>query len=1342
MNPYRRRVRVAMAAGVLLMAIAAPAPASAAGTRASSAAAPASGATAIPSSTSVPGSGPVSATGSSSGKRITLITGDVVTYDAHAGKGAAVRVTAARRADGRPVGFFQRRQGDALYVMPSDALGLINTGRLDRSLFDVAYLARSGYTDDASPRIPMIAQYGATVRDAKTLSRQADALPANTSSRPLASIHGAAFGVAKSAVRTFWDTVAPAAGDAQPKTLAGGLSKIWLDRKVTVTLDKSVPQIGAPEAWQKGLDGKGVKVAVVDTGIDPHHADFAGRIGATANFSTESSVQDGHGHGTHVASIIAGSGAASGGRYKGVAPAATLMVAKVLNNLGSGDDSRVIEGMQWAAAQGAKVINLSLGSSPTDGTDPASQAVDALTQQYGALFVIAAGNSGPGAGTVDSPGAADAALTVAAVDKQDKLADFSSRGPRAGDLALKPDIAAPGVDIVAARAAGTNFGTVVDANYTTLSGTSMATPHVAGAAAILAQQHPDRSPAWLKSVLTGTARDDGYGAYEQGAGRVDVAQAVTGQVHADGDLDFGLLSYPQSGPVTKTITYANDGDQPVTLTLALTLTAHAGGTAGKGMLSADHDTVTVPAGGTAAVKVTLDPAKGPATRYEGAVRATATGVRVTTAIGAYVEARKVKLGGHVIPPDGATDLTYSGWAFMRVDDRDDLDYGMTAGSGQDAAADVYPGTFTVTTYVTWRDADHQLNSALVTAPEVDADHDTTVTLDLRKARKVTVRTPKPTEEYEGQFGLRRVPATGKGYLTLTGDMPYGSMNMWMLPSRKVTQGGYLAFSQHLLGAPLVTMRGRGRGAPALHPEYQPTWKSLSGSVPMLNGHLRLPVVYGGHGSAADLAGVNVRGRLVLLSLDDICTTTCTADALDRVKNAAQGGAAGVLGFGATARSFFDPTRAWPLYPIPTMSLTAGEGRALLAVVRAGGTDLDVTGVPNTPYVYSLKFYENGAVPDRLHYSVNEGNLVTTDDRFHLDRPGRVHETWYAPYRGEPGIPSDVDFSAPAPGSRTEYVGPVSPDVLWQRDVAFTYDDPGGDYFHRDGRDYTGVDVYTRPGHRTAQWGAQPIVPGDDPPTAARTALFPSSRQCFPCRSGDLLTTALPVVSASSAPTGGSAFAWSANGVSQYGGKDEEHLYRADGTEIPLVEQKAILGIFAFPVPTFTLPEGEARYRLTDNYHTPNPMQRYATDVDTAWTFGSARPQKGMTSFQDGLCVSWLVAQAIKPCEPIRTLNLRYGLGLDLDNRLSPGTRRITISGYNGALGDSTARLTRLKLWVTFDDGAHWQQLTTRASGSGFTAAIANPAAAAGQDAVGLRVQAADTEGNTIDQTVHRAYGLK
>src|SRR5262249_39405559 len=150
---------------------------------------------------------------------------------------------------------------------------------------------------------------------------------------------------------------------------------------------------------------------------------------------------------------------------------------------------------------------MSLGTPwPTDGTDPMSRAVNRLTRESGALFVVAAGNSGPGEQTIGSPGAANLALTVGAVDKQDQPAWFSSRGPRFGDGAIKPEITAPGVDIVAARAAGTSLGNLLDEYYTSLDGTSMATPHVAGAAAILVEQHPRWSAARLKARLVSTSK--------------------------------------------------------------------------------------------------------------------------------------------------------------------------------------------------------------------------------------------------------------------------------------------------------------------------------------------------------------------------------------------------------------------------------------------------------------------------------------------------------------------------------------------------------------------------------------------------------------------------------------------------------------------------------------------------------------------------------------------------------------------------------------------------------------------------------------------------------------------
>jgi subtilisin family serine protease len=181
---------------------------------------------------------------------------------------------------------------------------------------------------------------------------------------------------------------------------------VWPDLPVYALLNDSVPVIRAPEVWSLGYAGRGVTIAIIDTGIDSEHPDLVGRVIDQKDFTGEG-PGDGNGHGTHVASIAAGSGAASQGRYRGVAPEASLLAVRVLGSNGSGRQSNVMAGIEWAIERGAKIINLSLGGPPEpgDGTDALSAQVDAAVRA-GVVCVVAAGNSGPSARTVGSPGSA------------------------------------------------------------------------------------------------------------------------------------------------------------------------------------------------------------------------------------------------------------------------------------------------------------------------------------------------------------------------------------------------------------------------------------------------------------------------------------------------------------------------------------------------------------------------------------------------------------------------------------------------------------------------------------------------------------------------------------------------------------------------------------------------------------------------------------------------------------------------------------------------------------------------------------------------------------------------
>ena len=357
------------------------------------------------------------------------------------------------------------------------------------------------------------------------------------------------------------------------------VEKVYDDFKVTVALFDSIPLIKANSLWSK-YDGTGVKVAVLDTGVDSNHPDLKGKVADKVSFAKDESPEDGNGHGTHVAGIIAGSGASSGGRYKGVAPGVSLMNIKVLNNEGYGPASSIMEGIEYAVDNGADIISMSLGGSiwPPDGNDPLSMTANAAVDA-GVIVTVAAGNSGVPF-QINTPAVARKVISVGASTKDDQIAQYSSQGPT-WDHRIKPEVVAPGgaspitfdpagLGIVSIKAAGSlldkmNPNNGVDKYYIALSGTSMATPHVSGVAALLLQAYPKLTPEQIKQRLMNTGVDLGSDPINQGAGRIDSVSALDNTI----SVNPVSLSY-RMNPGTntkKTIKITNNGKNKITLSL-------------------------------------------------------------------------------------------------------------------------------------------------------------------------------------------------------------------------------------------------------------------------------------------------------------------------------------------------------------------------------------------------------------------------------------------------------------------------------------------------------------------------------------------------------------------------------------------------------------------------------------------------------------------------------------------------------------------------------------------------------------------------------------------------------
>ncbi|MEU8678474.1 S8 family serine peptidase [Streptomyces sp. NPDC048560] len=1228
---------------------------------------------------------------------LTLITGDTVALTTGTDGRQSVNILSGAGTS-KTFETTSGRNGD-LYVYPDDTTAAIASGTVDRELFNISRMIRDGYGDAKTDEVPAIVDFKGTPA-AAALKQKAEDLPGSDTQRVLPKLGLSAVQVDKDGAKGFWRAVRPTtsltrSGDSSVVPGTAGVAKVWYDGRAKVLLDKSVPQIGAPEAWAKGYDGKGVKVAVLDTGADLNNADIKSDIVASQSFINGQTVQDGHGHGTHVAATVGGSGANAGGAYKGVAPGADLLIGKVLSNTGQGPTSSILAGMEWAVAQGADVVSMSLGGADTPGEDVMTEAVNSLSASSNALFVIAAGNDGPDDSTLGTPGAADAALTVGAVDKSDALADFSSRGPRLGDMAMKPEITAPGVAIVAARAAGTTMGTPVDANYTSANGTSMATPHVAGAAAILKQHHPDWTGQRIKEALTAHARSAaGQTVYQQGYGRVDIPAALDPSLELSGTADFRVIPW-QKGTYekrTRTLTLRNNATSDTVVTLAATVKDASGAEVPAGTLALTgaglaDGRVTVPAGSTAEVTVTLDPNGLKTSRYSGSITATAASSEsVHAALGFVTAVEQHEVTLKVTDRFGKTPTALR-FTLHGVDN--------TVWESQTLYAN---GTATLSVPLGKYSIEGSVYSAaptggaisyaadLFSVPNIEvSDRDQTLTVDGTTATDLSVNIKgekRPLENGQVTTFIVRDPGTAGGYPNFSGIgnlLNLTDLRQGAIPSAAATTGALRLETGLARREPLVQLEVTAPGRAAI-PLKSPV------NAKRFEGTKRAELVDLGAGTEQDFAGADVKGKTVLVSVADVtkadgqATMAATAGAVAMIVAPANPGPSGS---GVPAGQ-----------SIPVAHATYDNAATLKALLAEDKVRIALKGVLESGYTYNPHFTDD-RIPADLAKSVDVKDFAKVTNTFHSDgarRLGAENMNVWGPLQvstgsvGQPlnqGTTRDDYFLA---GTGVSYQSVAAADFqssAWRMsELRTTFSTPGKSY--------------------TRSWFAGPV----------RLSQYEFGPCAF-CRSD--IWQKLPGNSgADNDPThtlSGLAATWS--------------FYR-DGQPITgfgeLAQEKA-----------------DYRYVLDQKPATDVPGVTLGRQIRTEWNFSQAAPTTMAIKGCDTLFIP-----TPKLCESMPVVLLDYDLPLNVLNQARAGLPyAFTVDagrpkGWAGSMAIAGAKVS-----VSYDDGATWKSATMlRKDDNSFQALLVHPKLADTNGFVTLRTEAWDSAGSRTVQTITRAYALK
>lgn len=1191
---------------------------------------------------------------------VTLVTGDVV--DAGVAADGRIVSAALRSPDGTDHASSVWQDGHHTYVFPEGVEQLVDAGTVDPELFDIDQLIADGFDDAHSAAVPLVVEYGGGVRPRA-------AAPGVRTTAALDAIDGAGLAVDKGSAAAAWKSLAPTAVNPRART-AGAVTRVWLDRPVYGTSlgTPTVPLTGAGAAHALGLDGSGVKVAILDTGVDTGHPDLAGRVLDSKSFVTGETVEDLDGHGTHTTSTLAGTGAASHGLYAGMAPKAELLVGKVLADDGSGSLSGIISGMQWAVASGARVVSMSLGSDgATSCSGPDVDAVEQLSGQ--ALFVIAAGNASL-RGTVSTPGCAPDALTVGAVDRSGHTASFSSRGPSADGVSAKPDIASQGVDVVAARAGGRG-----DQAYVAYSGTSMATPHVAGGAVLLLQQHPDLTPARLKALLTSSAATTDAPVLEQGAGPMDLARAVGQQVVAAPDETLGDFPYPQreSAPVDAPVTLTDLSSSDVTLSLSVAGVRGDDGSPVPGLVTSGMRTVTVPAGGSADVPVRLDPTVALSSGAYGTVTGRLVGVsrdgqRVTVPFGVHLEEPSANLT--VVGIDRHGDAAASPSTFQVFDTHRGTAERYTIGypAAGSTTIRVPLGSYAISGTVMTRDEPGGVGSVASVAqlyrPKVVVAGDTTVTLDARAAHEIDWHTDRPAQPRGFAMGISvGMDSTGglkAGYLTT---IPSLTKAVYAQPGAADDRFTFMAAVRLAAPAAALTSSG-GRRLDAV-----PVQKGTE-----FDGQGSADLVSIGPGTDADFAAHDVKGKLVLVDAG-----TGGGNPYLWSASAAKAGAIGVLSAvpDSTGRFQFTGPEG-----VPQASITWADSQALQAESGRGPVTVHWSGTAaaSSPYLYNLARVTTGRTftgQQRVH----DQQLARRDAGYHVQGPDSTY--WSDVQVGIPGMPSvwagGTTLPLNAPQVRAEFFSP-SPQLAWTTLMRRSLSPYAGTA-------YDGPHAVTA-GRADADWYKTPY--GATRITYARALVT---------RDADRLTTVIPP-------------------VGDAGGHDSTADMYDTGTRQLLLD-----GVPQVPVGgVYVMPQDSAVVTLRQEWSRPaGTADTLGLAYRTQWTFPTDARAQGP---QPLLVPVVDVPSDLRNQVPAgRTATIRLAAVTDG----ADGPVPVEDAHLQYAYGDQTR----------VDDVGTWQDAPVTRSHGTWVASV--PDAAPSGTFVHLRVVLDGGHGTQVDQTMVRAY---